>query len=83
MTPCPLPLMLRLRMARAGGNVPTSTVAPAEESCRAMAQPYPVLSATPATNATCPEQKGAAVRVRTGKADHGGSLENNGSTRRN
>src|SRR5437868_7303836 len=42
------------KMLRAGGQVPTQTVAPASASAFAIANPYPPSSATPATSALLP-----------------------------
>src|SRR3954453_6953844 len=45
-----------MKMLRAGGHVPTHTLAPASASALAIAKPKPASSATPATNARRPSR---------------------------
>src|SRR5947207_2355889 len=52
-----------LKIPSAGGQVPTQTVAPASASARAMAQPKPPSSATPATSARLPDRSMLSTRA--------------------
>eukprot|EP00960_Hanusia_phi_P035652 751849-Hanusia_phi.AAC.3 len=69
----------RSKRLRTGGHVPTTIVAPALASCLAIAHPYPLESATPATKATwtregSEKQEGdAAEHVVCGSRVNGGT----------